>query len=384
MKLELPYVQTVKVKGRSYYYFRNQTTGKRIKLDGRPGSREFEASYQSALLANGPKRPARATGAGRGSLAWVTERYKATSLDWEKATASTREVYDRRHHWLVKNYGAEPIWEFDRAMMKRIRDLPEFADKRSVADSVVARFATLWDFAEEHLDLDELAALNGANPARNIKKLTSDDESESAPVWPLELCKLVEKCASPDIRKFYFLGRYTGQRRSDLAEIEWEHFDFDANTMFVMQLKTRARIWVPLPEALRLELDRWERAGRYVVMSPKKQGEAWAHTSITNEIIVTTRDLGFQTTDSKGKPRFYSPHGLRHLCGIELAHAGASDNQIAAVLGHSTLKQVKVYTAQANQLLLARGAQNLRDAMYRQQLHDEAIRAASNVTKLRA
>jgi hypothetical protein len=52
--------------------------------------------------------------------------------------------------------------------------------------------------------------------------------------------------------------------------------------------------------------------------------------------------------------------------------------------GHSTLKQVKVYTAQANQLLLARGAQNLRDAMYRQQLHDEAIRAASNVTKLRA
>jgi hypothetical protein len=33
---------------------------------------------------------------------------------------------------------------------------------------------------------------------------------------------------------------------------------------------------------------------------------------------------------------------------------------------------------------LARGAQNLRDAMYRQQLHDEAIRAASNVTKLRA
>ena len=58
-----------------------------------------------------------------------------------------------------------PIWEFDRSMMKRIRDLPEFADKRSVADSVVSRFGTLWDFAEEHLDLDELAALNGANPA---------------------------------------------------------------------------------------------------------------------------------------------------------------------------------------------------------------------------
>jgi hypothetical protein len=117
------------------------------------------------LLANGPKRPARAKGAGRGSVAWVIEQYKAKSLDWEKATASTREVYDRRHHWLAKNYGAEPIWEFDRGMMMRIRDLPEFADKRSVADNVVSRFGTLWDFAEEHLDLDELAALHGANPA---------------------------------------------------------------------------------------------------------------------------------------------------------------------------------------------------------------------------
>lgn len=95
---------------------------------------------------------------------------------------------------------------------------------------------------------------------------------------------------------------------------------------------------MPLPVLLRVELAKWKRDGKYVVMSPKKQGEAWAHTSITNEIIATTRDLGFQTTDSKGKPRFYSPHGLRHLCGIELAHAGASDNQIAAVLGHTAAR----------------------------------------------
>lgn len=80
------------------------------------------------------------------------------------------------------------------------RDLPEFADKRSVADSVVSRFGPLWDFAEEYLDIDELPALNGANPARNIKKRTSDDESESAPVRPLELCRQIEKYASPDIR----------------------------------------------------------------------------------------------------------------------------------------------------------------------------------------
>jgi site-specific recombinase XerD len=48
---------------------------------------------------------------------------------------------------------------------------------------------------------------------------------------------------------------------------------------------------------------------------------------------------------------------LRHLCGVELAHAGASDRQIAAVLGHSTLKQVQVYAKQAEQRILARETQ---------------------------
>jgi hypothetical protein len=75
---------------------------------------------------------------------------------------------------------------------------------------------------------------------------------------------------------------------------------------------------------------------------------------------------------------------LRHLCGVELAHAGASDRQIAAVLGHSTLKQVGVYVAQAQQRLLARSAQKMRDEMYRQEELDVMIELAGNVTKMRA
>ena len=275
------------------------------------------------------------------------------------------------------------IWDFTREHAKQLRDLPEFSDKPSVADATVDRLAVLWSYAEEFCHLTEMVMLNGVNPARNIKKL-ADEELESAPVWPLELCKLFEKCASPDLKKFYFLGRYGGQRRSDLGPCEWSHFDFKANTISVSQIKTGNRILVPLPERLRDEMQGWDRGGKYVVMSPKKKGEPWAATSITNEMIQTTRDLGFSTADSKGKPRFYSPHGLRHLCGIELAHAGASDPQIAAVLGHSTMKQVQTYRKQANQLLLARGAQSLRDAMYKQEVHDAMVLAAANVTKLRA
>jgi integrase len=381
-------VQKVRAGKRSYYYFRNRANNVSIPLNGEPGSREYELSYEAALRQHAPMKALpqilRARGAAHGSLAWVLAQYKERSKEWLNAAASTREIYDRRHHWLTARFGEAMIWDFTREQVKQIRDLPEFTDKLSVADSTVSRLATLWDYAEEFCHLPEMVKSNGINPARGIKKLTSDDESESAPVWPADLCKAFEKYASKDLRRFYFLGRYGGQRRSDLGVCEWDHFDFEANTISVTQIKTGNRILVPLPKLLREEMKTWKRDGKYVVMSPKKKGEPWAATSITNEMIQTTKDCGFSTTDSKGSPRYYSPHGLRHLCGIELAHAGASDPQIAAVLGHSTMKQVQTYRKQANQLVLARGAQNLRDAMYDQQLHDEMVRAAGNVTKIRA
>jgi integrase len=313
----------------------------------------------------------------------VIEQFKTKSKQWENATDSTRSIYDRRHHWLTKNYGTLPIAAFDREAIKAIRDLPEFASKPSVADATIERLATLWDFAEEFLHLDDMREHKGINPARNIKKL-KEGEAESAPVWPLALCTAFEAYPHPDLVTFYFLGRYTGQRRSDLVTMEWNHINAAKDEMFVAQLKTGARIWVPMPKRLREHLEARERTGRCIVMSPKVPGKPWEETSVTNEIIRVTRELGFSTTDSKGEPRYYSPHGLRHLCGIELAHAGASDRQIAAVLGHSTMKQVETYVRQATQVVLARDAQRKRDEMYERDLHEAMIEAATNVTKIRA
>jgi hypothetical protein len=73
-----------------------------------------------------------------------------------------------------------------------------------------------------------------------------------------------------------------------------------------------------------------------------------------------------------------------NLCGVELVHAAATDAQIAAVLGHSTMKQVLVYRKQADQFMLARGGQDKRDAMYEQERLDAMIEAADNEARLAA
>jgi integrase len=370
MRIDLPYVMRVRARGRTYYYFRagvdaSGRGGSRVPLPSTPGTREFQAAYEQALREHAPhllQKPARRGEEGRGALAWVIDQYKAKSPQWAAASPSTRQVYDRRHHWLVKNYGSEPIAAFDRDALKIMRDLPEFAGRPSVADGVIERFATVWDFAEEFLHLEEMRQHKGINPARNIAKLKSG-ETESAPLWPIELCQKFEAYPHPELVTFYFLGRYAGQRRSDLVNMRWDHIDTARNEMFVAQIKTKARIWVPMPKRLQDRLASWPRTGDYIVMSSKGRGP-WRETSVTNEFIRITKELGFSTTDSKGEPRYYSPHGLRHLCGVELAHAGASDRQIAAVLGHATLKQVEVYVRQAEQRVLARDAQRKRDAMY--------------------
>jgi integrase len=387
--MKIDYVTHKRVKGRDYYYFRYGADGagkgdKYVRLDGAPGSHEFQKSYAAALAEYGPAPAARLAPGSPfpvGSLGWVIAEYKRKAPQWREAADSTREIYDRRFEWLTGAYGERQMGAFDQDMLYDLRDLPEFADKPSVADMTVERFAHLWDFARQQLRHD--MKLSGLNPGRGVAK-AHRSEGESAPLWPLELCRKFEALANGDLVTFYFLARYTGQRRSDLANMQWDHIAGDE--MFVAQVKTGARIWVPMPTRLRDYLADWPRTGPYIVMSPKGRGKPtpWRETSITNQFIKATRALGFKTVDSKGEPRFYSPHGLRHLCGVELAHAGASDRQIAAVLGHATLKQVEVYVKQAQQRVLARDAQKKRDAMYERELLDAAIDAADNVARLRA
>lgn len=49
-------------------------------------------------------------------------------------------------------------------------------------------------------------------------------------------------------------------------------------------------------------------------------------------------------------------HGLRKAMATQMAHAGCSEKQIAAYLGHRGARQAEVYTCKANRELLAADA----------------------------
>ena len=333
MKIKIPYVDEP-----TPGYFRFRRGGYKAMLPGIPGTREFQDALDDAISQHAPELRKRIKGrsAAKGSLDWAIIEFKKGDHWINVLSDSTREVYQRRFDWLSTNYGGELLASFDRRIIKRIRNLPEFKDKTSVADAVVDRLGALWNYADNHLDID----LPGVNPTLGITSLHQG--GEAAPAWTPDLCAAFEAQEHARMVTFYMLARYTGQRRGDCCAMKWADFDEASKRIHVVQEKTGTKLWVPMHERLRGYLAGLPRESEYILTSPK--GGSYRKTAVTSIIIAITAELGF-----KG----FSPHGLRHLAGGALAEAGCSVPQIMAILGHLTMKQAMHYVAQANRTKLA-------------------------------
>jgi integrase len=65
-----------------------------------------------------------------------------------------------------------------------------------------------------------------------------------------------------------------------------------------------------------------------------------------------------------GLPAGLTAHGLRKAACRRLAEAGRSTNEIAAISGHKSLREVERYTRAASQLHMAKAAKaGLREAL---------------------
>lgn len=87
-----------------------------------------------------------------------------------------------------------------------------------MAKTAIGLISTVYEFADEHLDLDL-----SANPTYGISRLhkvTREHES-----WPDYVIEAFDKAAPPNLVLARQLAFYTGQRRSDLIKMRWTQFD---------------------------------------------------------------------------------------------------------------------------------------------------------------
>ena len=305
---------------------------------GEPGTSEFAAAYSEAKREAGGEEPRPLTPAnlryGPKSLGHVIDRYVASD-DFTKTSASTQRRYRPILEELKDHCGGALIGDLRE---RHIRELRKRFASSSTADFATMLLRMLWTFAKEELAIDL-----GVNPAGEIRKLHRHQGPYEP--WPQELIDRfeIEARPQPTARLALLLLLYTGQRVSDVAAMQWHHYDGDS--IQVSQVKTKAKLAIPCHSRLKAALDAVARAHGPILTTQYSQPYS-AH-GLSTLVQRATARLGAKE---------YTAHGLRCNAAIALAEASCNVPEIMAVTGHKTYKMAMHYTQRAGQKKLARKA----------------------------
>jgi integrase len=330
--MKLPkYAQAwVDKEGRPHCYFRRPGYP-RVPLPGVPWSPTFMAAYEAALT--GPRT---AIGAGRirpGSVAAVVAEY----FDSQQFFASKSPGTQRMRRGILERfrtaYGDRPFALLPPEWIEAVLD----AKPPHAARSWLVTLRSLCQFALKRGWLR-------ADPTANIKQRsikgdgfhcwTDDEIAQYESVHPV----------GSKQRLALALLLYTAQRRSDVVRFGRQHIKDGVLT--VKQQKTGVTLAIPVHPHLQAVLD------------------ATASTNLTFLVTATGKPYGGNAfseqcrnwCNAAGLPQRCKPHGLRKAACRRLAEHGCSANEIMAISGHTTMKEIVRYTVAADQARLARNA----------------------------
>lgn len=141
-------------------------------------------------------------------------------------------------------------------------------------------------------------------------------------------------------RLAFALMLYTGQRRSDAVRMGWQHVS--GCRIKVRQQKTDARLEIPMHPTLQA-----------VMAATPRENMTFLVTSFGKPFTPAGFGNWFRERCDEAGLSHCSAHGLRKAAARRLAEAGCSNQQIKAITGHTTDKEVSRYTAAADQSRLA-------------------------------
>ncbi len=150
---------------------------------------------------------------------------------------------------------------------------------------------------------------------------------------------------------------YSGQRRSDVVGMGWQHVR--KNKIAVRQQKTNTPLLIPIVPALAQALEAVPRSNFTFLLT--ERGAAFTAAGFGNWFRDRCNEAGL---------RQCSAHGLRKLAATRLAEAGCSEREIMALAGHRSVSEESRYVKAAEQSRLA------------EQAMDRVLRGAEGEQKL--
>jgi integrase len=316
--------------GHAYYYLRRRGYP-RVRLPGLPWSPSFMAAYEAALA--GPRT---AIGAGRvkpGSVAAVVAAYFDSQQFFASKSAGTQRMRRGILERFRAAHGDRPFALLPPEWIEALLD----AKPPHAARSWLVTLRSLCQFAIKRGWLR-------ADPTANIKLRAI--KGDGFHTWTED--EIAQFEAHHHIgtkpRLALALLLYTVQRRSDVVRMGRQHIKDGVLT--VKQKKTGKPLAIPVHSDLQTVLD--ATPSEHLTFLVTATGKPYGGNAFSAQFR--------NWCDAAGLSKRCKPHGLRKAACRRLAEAGCSGNEIMAISGHVTMKELVRYTAAADQARLARNA----------------------------
>ena len=277
-----------------------------------------------------PHKPKTAPASAESIRALITAYQR--SPEWLSLAASTRQNYSIYFRPLDR-VGHVRAADVRRRDLMIVRDAIAAERGPGAATGFIRAASALFSWAVSREWIDN-------SPATRIKALAGG----TLRAWtPAQAATAIHGLPEP-LRRAVVLALYTGQRRGDLVTLPWSAYD--GMTIRLTQQKTGAKLVIPCHPALRAELNAWPRQA--VTILTDARGNCWRPAYLSERLPRALVKLGL--------PDDLNVHGLRKLAAANLADAGCTTHEIAAITGHRTLSMVQFYTQSADQERLAGAA----------------------------
>ncbi|MCK1693100.1 tyrosine-type recombinase/integrase [Bradyrhizobium sp. 144] len=317
--------------GKRRFYFRRR--GKQTPLPGRPGDPDFmQAYYRAREGADTAPVIVLRRDHPPGSIGALVGSYK-NSLEFKQNKPRTQHVTQLILERFANKYGDRLVRQMQRNHVEKI--LAQMASTPAAANDLLKKLRRLMAHArKEGWRIDD--------PCLGIRPFKSGTHH----TWTDTEIKMFEQTwpIGTKERTAFALHLWTAQRSQDIRTMTWA--DLTAEGIRVVQGKTGEKLLIPVHAELRKVLKAYPREQHVIVatafgrpFSEKGYGQWFA-----------------KAIERAGLPPRCVPHGLRKAGARRLAEHGASANEIAAITGHRTLKEVSRYTAAADQQRLAKAA----------------------------
>src|SRR5215831_10610994 len=342
-KIKLQYVKSYINRHSKVDHCFRRAGQKLMRLPGLAGSDEFMLAYNTALgtPVTQLKTEPGSVRTKPGTIAALITRLIASGA-FQIARGSTQAQYMRILNMLREQFGDLPIAKLERQHVKLM--LEGKAATPSVARTMLRILRLL---IVDAID----SGFRRDDPSIGLKvKLP---KSDGFPTWEDDEIAHFETAYPLGTKERMALALLLNfaARCSDVVQVGPGNVRGDALTY--VQKKTGAKLTIPMLDETAAAIAAMG-ASAHLVFLVNDNGAAFTEESFSKWFRKRCRAIGLDRASPTGKK--ISPHGLRKAACVRLAYAGCTTNEIAAISGHKSLKEIERYTRDAQQARLAKSA----------------------------